>query len=49
MKDMGILDSRRDGQMIYYTIVGSELADHCQLILAARQDSPPVEEPEAAD
>jgi DNA-binding transcriptional ArsR family regulator len=49
MKDMGILDSRRDGQMIYYTIVGSELADHCQLILAARQDGPPVEKPEAAD
>jgi DNA-binding transcriptional ArsR family regulator len=37
MKDMGILESRRDGQMIYYTIVRSELAEHCQLLLEADQ------------
>ena len=39
MKDMGILDSRRDGQMIYYTIVQGGLVEHCQLLLEAGERS----------
>jgi DNA-binding transcriptional ArsR family regulator len=38
MKKMGILDSRRDGQTIYYRIVNNELAERCQLLLQACQD-----------
>ena len=42
MKDMGILDSRRDGQMIYYSIVQGELVERCQLLLEADQSGRPA-------
>jgi len=35
MKKMGILDSRRDGQTIYYRIVNNNLNEKCQLLLLA--------------
>jgi DNA-binding transcriptional ArsR family regulator len=37
MKKMGILDSRRNGQTIYYRIVKNELTERCQLLLLACQ------------
>jgi len=37
MKKMGILDSRRDGQTIYYHIVNNGLTERCQLLLQACQ------------
>ena len=46
MKDMGILDSRRDGQMIYYHIVKYGLAERCQLLLQVYQDGRQAEEPD---
>jgi len=38
MKKMGILDSRRDGQTIYYRIVINGLTERCQLLLQACQN-----------
>lgn len=38
MKKMGILDSRRDGQTIYYRIVLNGLTERCQLLLQACQN-----------
>jgi len=38
MKEMGILDSRRDGQTIYYRIVKNGLTERCQLMLRASQN-----------
>jgi DNA-binding transcriptional ArsR family regulator len=38
MKKIGILDSRRDGQTIYYHIVKNGLAERCQLLLQVGQD-----------
>ena len=38
MKDIGILDSRRDGQTIYYHIVNNELNKRCQLLFQAYQN-----------
>lgn len=35
MKDMGILDSRRDGQTIYYFIAENELTERCRLLIQA--------------
>ena len=32
MKNMGILDSRRDGQTIYYRIIECDLMERCQLL-----------------
>ena len=37
MKDMGILDSRREGQTIFYFIIPNGLAERCQLLLHADQ------------
>jgi DNA-binding transcriptional ArsR family regulator len=37
MKDMGILESRRDGQMVYYAVAQSELSERCWLLLEASQ------------
>ena len=38
MKKMGILDSRRDGQTIYYCIVKNGLMERCQLLLQVYQN-----------
>ena len=38
MKKMGILDSRRDGQTIYYRIVRNELTKRCHLLLQVYQN-----------
>jgi DNA-binding transcriptional ArsR family regulator len=38
MKKMGILDSRRDGQTIYYRIVKNGLVARCQLLLQVYQN-----------
>jgi DNA-binding transcriptional ArsR family regulator len=38
MKKMGILDSRRDGQTIYYRIVKNGLVERCQLLLQVYQN-----------
>ncbi len=38
MKKMGILDSRRDGQTIYYRIVKNELTERWQHLLQACQN-----------
>jgi ArsR family transcriptional regulator len=38
MKNMGILDSRRDGQTIYYRVVKNEFSERCQLLLQACQN-----------
>jgi DNA-binding transcriptional ArsR family regulator len=43
MKSMGILDSRRDGQMIYYAIVREGLVERCQLLLEAYRGRWPAE------
>ena len=37
MKNMGILDSRRDGQTIYYRIVRNEIMERCQLLQLSYQ------------
>lgn len=37
MKQMGILDSRRDGQTIYYHIVRDALVESCQHVLGPGQ------------
>ena len=37
MKGMGILDSRRDGQTIYYRIVDNGVMERCQLLLRIQQ------------
>ena len=39
MKKMSILDSRRDGQTIYYRIVRNEFTERCQLLLQTSQNS----------
>jgi DNA-binding transcriptional ArsR family regulator len=41
MKDLGILESRRDGQMIYYRIVDSGPTESCQLLIRACRKRPP--------
>ena len=46
MKDIGILDSRRDGQTIYYTIVRNGLAERCQLMLQIGRSGKPAEQPD---
>jgi DNA-binding transcriptional ArsR family regulator len=38
MKNLGILDSRRDGQTIYYRIVKNGLTQRCQLLIQTRQN-----------
>ena len=38
MKEMGILESRRDGQTIFYRIVKDRLADRCQLLFQLHQN-----------
>ena len=37
MKASGILESRRDGQTIFYCIAGNELSQCCQLILQRKR------------
>ncbi len=37
MKGMGILDSRRDGQTIYYRIVENGVMEQCQLLMHVYQ------------
>jgi DNA-binding transcriptional ArsR family regulator len=44
MKDMDILDSRREGQTIYYYIAENRQVGNCQLLLQAYQNSKRVEE-----
>ena len=36
MKQLGILDSRRDGQTIYYHVVRDDLVERCQHVLHPR-------------
>jgi DNA-binding transcriptional ArsR family regulator len=36
MKDMGILDSRRDGQTIYYHIIKNALSGRCHHLLESQ-------------
>ena len=37
MKDKGIVDSRRDGQTIYYRIAENDLIHRCQIMLQSHQ------------
>jgi DNA-binding transcriptional ArsR family regulator len=37
MKEIGILDSRRDAQTIYYRVAENKVADMCRLLIEARQ------------
>jgi DNA-binding transcriptional ArsR family regulator len=48
MKDMGILDSRRDGQMIFYNIVEDGLSERCQHLLQSCMGRRPADKPEPA-
>jgi DNA-binding transcriptional ArsR family regulator len=38
MKKMSILDSRRDGQTIYYRIVNNDFTEMCQLLFQMHQN-----------
>ena len=40
MKDKGILESRRDGQTVYYRVADNERVRNCHVLLHARENDP---------